>query len=1436
MHDTDEVEPAEVEEVIEVVTTAKLMTEVVTTAAPITTAAQVPKPSALRKRRGVVIQDPEETAATLIIMHSKDEEFARQLEAELNANINWKDVLDSGKEKNMAGFKMEFFKGMTYNEIRSIFEKHYNSIKAFLEKELEEVTEQEEGSKRKVNDNDDDVYTEATPIASKNFNREDLEAFWKLVKERFKSTEPKNFSDDFLLNTLKIMFEKPNVKANIILLVKKKYLLTHFTLEQMLNNVRLKVKEESEMSLELLSESVTSVSAIATNKVKTSELKPKSISEPLIKDYISDSEDENENETKSKKRKPSFTKVEFVKPNKQVKSPRESVKQEEQKRQAKHPRKNSQSPRGLSMLGLETKHKVLDHVFRNNGASITLKKFDYEKGFIISRYSRHMTGNMSYLSEYEEIDGGYVAFGGDPKGGKITGKGKISIGGLTYLFAKATLDESNQWHRRLGHINFKTMNKLLYEMKGIKREFSIARTLRQNGIAKRKNKTPIEAARTMLADSKIPTTFWAKVVNTACYVQNRVLVIKPHNKTPYKLFLGRKPALSFMRPFGCHVIILNTIDHLGKFDGKADEGLFIRYSTNSKAFRVFNNRTRIVEENLHVKFSENTPNIAESGPNWLFDIHALTKSMNYKPVVVGIQSNGSTCKARVETDSPGDGFKPSGEEEKKDTEDLGNKESEVPITKKLRVNQKKDSFNSTNRVSAVSSTVNAASNKVNAVVSPIPITRIHKDHPVEQIIRDIHSTPQTRMMTKSVTNHEEVYVYQPTVFEDPEFPDKFYKVDNALYGLHQAPRAWSPRKEMCTKFEKMIHKKFQMSSMGVLTFFLGLQVTQKNDGIFISQDKSMIGSLMYLTSSRPDIMFVVCACARFQVTPKVSHLHAVKRIFRYLKGQPKLGLWYPKDSPFDLEAYTDSDYDGASLDRKSTKGGCQFLRSRLISWQCKKQTIVANSTTKAKLYTNNDCNEGKQLLRMELRLTLAYTYYCQLKVNAARRKLTTAVDAKNINREAYIHAKVDEKRLLSLKQQLGEIFSLKMKEELTAYQMKSSLNNFHSWGLTRRGGQELILKRLYKIGLSARVESYAKEQSLDEEDASKQGRNIADIDENAETTLVNETAEDQGRYDDQEMFDTNITTTGIKEIVSTAALITTADVTPDKLTIAQALVEIKKSKPKGETTTTTVIICTPDSTRLKARGVVMQDPSETPTTTTIPKSSKVQDKGKDYKLAARLQEEEQGELTIEEKSRLFVELVDKRKKHFAKLRVEEQRRKPPTKAQKRNQMCKEFDKTMSWINSFVPIDSEPVKDKAVLTQESSSKRAGDKLDQGRSKKQKVEDDKEQEKLKRCLEIILNDGDDVTHDATPLSIKTSIIDYKIYKEGKKSYFQIFKADGNSQMYYTFSKMLKNFDKEDIKVLWRLVKDRFIKSKPVDDMDSFLLHTLKTMFEHHVEDIV
>ncbi|GJS86214.1 ribonuclease H-like domain-containing protein [Tanacetum coccineum] len=325
-------------------------------------------------------------------------------------------------------------------------------------------------------------------------------------------------------------------------------------------------------------------------------------------------------------------------------------------------------------------------------------------GIFDSGCSWHMTGNKSYLTDYQDYDGGFVAFAGSFKGG------------LTCLFAKATNDESKLWHWRLGHINFKTMNKLVkgnlvrglpskifkndhtcvacqkgkqhkascienqlnykvkiircdngtefknYEMnqfygiKGIKREFSNARTPQQNGVAERKNRTLIEATRTMLADSLLPIPFWAEAVNNACYVQNRVLVTKPHNKTPYELLIGRTPIISFMRPFSCPVTILNTLDHLGKFDGNADEGFLVGYSINSKAFRVFNSRTRKVEENLHVNFLEKKPNVARTGPKWLFDIESLTSSMNYQLVSVGnrtnvyagSETNSNTCQAEKE--------------------------------------------------------------------------------------------------------------------------------------------------------------------------------------------------------------------------------------------------------------------------------------------------------------------------------------------------------------------------------------------------------------------------------------------------------------------------------------------------------------------------------------------------------------------------------------------------------------------------------------------------------------------------------------------------------------------------------------------------------------------------------------------------------------------
>ncbi|GKA98935.1 putative ribonuclease H-like domain-containing protein [Tanacetum coccineum] len=653
-----------------------------------------------------------------------------------------------------------------------------------------------------------------------------------------------------------------------------------------------------------------------------------------------------------------------------------------------------------------------------------------------------MTGNKSYLLDYEEIIGGFVAFGGDLKGGRITGKGKISTSKLDFedvyfvkelkfnLFSVSQMcDKKNSvlftdTERVVLSHDFKLLDEnhvllrvprkdKMYSVDlkniGIKRKFSVARTPQQYGGAERKNRTLIEAARTMLADFKLPITFWAEAVNTACYVQTRVLVIKPHNKTPYELFLGRKHALSFMRPFRCLVTILNTLDHLGY------------------------------------------------GPN-------------------------------CSKDFPNAGFKPSREEENMDSKHLENKDSEIPNTKEPRVHQEQDAnVNSTNNINTVIPIVNVADIENNVVdenivygciddpsmpnleeivysdddneeigaeddmnnlattmpVSSIPTTRVHKDHPLEQIIRDIHPTPQTRSMTKNVTEHgitksdqaltnpswieamqdellqfklqkidvksaflygtieEEVYVCQPLGFEDPEFPNKVYKVEKALYGLHQAPRAWYETlstyllengfrrgtidktlfikkdkddillvlydaQEIPDEFYGGAHFLLRVAAITPIETNKVLLKDEEATDVDVHLYRLMIGSLMYLIASRPDIMFAVCAFARFQVTLKTSHLHAVKRIFRYLKGHPKFGLWYPRDSPVNLEAFSDSDYAGASLDRKSTTRGCGKDDGNGLP--------LTTSSLKQEGQWCQDTILGVQKLKFDLRLHLNKSY------------------------------------------------------------------------------------------------------------------------------------------------------------------------------------------------------------------------------------------------------------------------------------------------------------------------------------------------------------------------------------------------------------------------------------------------------------------------------
>ncbi|GJW36492.1 putative ribonuclease H-like domain-containing protein [Tanacetum coccineum] len=769
-----------------------------------------------------------------------------------------------------------------------------------------------------------------------------------------------------------------------------------------------------------------------------------------------------------------------------------------------------------------------------------------DKGFWDSGCSRHMTGNISYLSDLEPYDGGYVSFGDG--GGKITElkynifsvsqicdnknsvlftdsecivlgrdfkldddrhvllrtprqqnmyavdlKNIVPHENLTCLIAKASVDESILWHRRLGFLGlflktkdetFRILRNFITEIenlkdlkvkvircdnrgefrnkdmndfcsnKGIKREFSNARTPQQNGVAERRNMTLIEAARTMLADAKLPVTFWAEAVNTACYVQNR-------------------------------------------FDAKGDECFFVGYSLSSKAFRVYNKRTRHIEENLHIDILESKVIIDKGAgtkedvkeavkekesplrfitlTNWLHEAQETTSNMAAKKFDAALEIN-SPQKEQDEIQNDKEASKQVEQEDNEEvpesngnslptaSEDILPNEPSEPLStpvvetkaptglsylkapslgNAMTFEDKLDDFfrDTTNLASLTEVEADLSNMETDIQVSPTPTFRINKDHPKSQIIGPINTPVQTRHKSKTVeeqsfiatihqktnpdllqlclfscflsqvepkkitdalkdeswveamqwvlknkkdergivirnkarlvaqgytqeeginyeevfapvarieairlflayvaymgftvyqmdvknaflygTIDEEVYVMQPPVSQDPDFPDRVYKVEKAMYGLHQALRAWYG-----TLSKYLLENGF-IRDVRTTTTSMDREHPWGNDGpgkdVDLHLYRSMIGSLMYLTASRPDIMFDVCVCARHQVTPKECHLHAVKRIFRYLKGHPTLGLWYPKESPFDLVAYSDSDYDGDNHDIKSTTGGC----------------------------------------------------------------------------------------------------------------------------------------------------------------------------------------------------------------------------------------------------------------------------------------------------------------------------------------------------------------------------------------------------------------------------------------------------------------------------------------------------------------------------------
>ncbi|KAF5768457.1 putative RNA-directed DNA polymerase [Helianthus annuus] len=741
--------------------------------------------------------------------------------------------------------------------------------------------------------------------------------------------------------------------------------------------------------------------------------------------------------------------------------------------------------------------------------------------------------------------------------------------------------------------------------RGILHEFSAPYTPQQNGVAERKNRTLIETARTMLADSKLPINFWAEAVSAACYTLNRVLTVKKFNKTCFELINKRKPNLKYLEPFGspCTVIEPN-----GKFGTKSFEGIFVGYSGPTR--RVFVPSEKRIIEAANVECQGYTMPPQNPGDSWRYNYDRLWGSFDMRKESDEEEDFFDELDVFREYESslrfPAEYTRRSSEtsnDNEAGPSNSGDHEDEVAPGNQSVVNDNQEAENmpvfddsdsdlegeqiqelrQTNQVSEQDAEQNVTNLEGNVDVPDEVMPRTLSYHPEEQIIGDLQSGVRTRRQldqglssfyssVKSLQDEfslccfisqieprtykealtedswvnamqeelnqfeklkvwklvdlpeghrkintkwvfkckrddrgvvvrnkarlvvqgfsqqegidftevyapvarleairiflafaswknfkvyqldvksaflygkvkEEVYVGQPPGFVDPHHSNKVYLLDKALYGLHQAPRAWyetlsqhllannfirgtidatlftkivdghllivqiyvddiifgSTNENLCKDFEQVMKQKFEMSSMGEMKFFLGLQVDQLPEGIFIHQTKyvhdilekfgmsdsssaatplatnhgihpdltgdraderlyrSMIGSLMYLTASRPDIMYPTCLAARFQSNPRASHLIIVKRILRYLKGTPSLGLWYPRKGDFTLEGYSDSDFGCCKQNAKSTTAGCQFFGPRLVTWQCKKQTSVALSTCEAEYVSASSC-------------------------------------------------------------------------------------------------------------------------------------------------------------------------------------------------------------------------------------------------------------------------------------------------------------------------------------------------------------------------------------------------------------------------------------------------------------------------------------------------
>ncbi|KAK0570386.1 hypothetical protein LWI29_000343 [Acer saccharum] len=633
---------------------------------------------------------------------------------------------------------------------------------------------------------------------------------------------------------------------------------------------------------------------------------------------------------------------------------------------------------------------------------------------------------------------------------------------------------------------------------GISHEFSAPRTPQQNGVVERKNRVLQEMARVMLLSNNVPRNLWAEAINTACYIGNRVFLRPGTRNTSYELWKGKRQNVSYFHTFGSKCYILNDRDQLSKFDAKSDEGIFIGYALNSRAYRVFNLKTLSVMESSNVVFDDTRLTSNDHEEEVIFsDVSPLEKVVVSPNVGTSNVNNDDTKPIDrvplLDSKEPAPWVRKLHDKEDiigevnegvRTRRQLANLISYTCYTSQIEPKKVEEALNDEFWVLAMEEELNQFErNEVWTLVPRPKTTNVigtkwifrNKSDEDGNIVRNkarlvaqgysqiegidfeetfapvarlesirlllsiscVHKFKLHQMDVNSAFLNgflqEEVFVEQPKGFVDAHHPNHVYRLKKALYGLKQAPRAWyerltkflvdnnytrgsvdktlfikrdndelfiaqiyvddivfgSTNNTKVQQFVDVMSHEFEMSLVGELSYSLGLQIRQLDDGIFITQAKyvknlvkkfglekakhcdtpmsttlklskdasgksvdqtlyrGMIGSLLYLTPSRPDISFSVGVCARYQSDPKESHLSSVKRVIRFVNGTSNYGIWYSFDTNPSLVGYSDADWAGNCDDRKSTSGGCFFLGNNLVSWFCKKQNSISLSTAEA---------------------------------------------------------------------------------------------------------------------------------------------------------------------------------------------------------------------------------------------------------------------------------------------------------------------------------------------------------------------------------------------------------------------------------------------------------------------------------------------------------